>query len=117
MVFIWSPHYSSNEDKLSSAIQIFISFFSVFSTVLFVTAVREKFLGLLRLYQFLYIIVCSLLTTTAMVEFVKIFIDTNEKVDYLFFIVWIFLVVPTAFMVKLLATYIQQIAESSLLNV
>ena len=85
--------------------------------VLFVTAVREKFLGLLRLYQFLYIIICSLLTTTAMVEFVKIFIESSEKVDYLFFIVWIFLVVPTAFMVKLLSTYIQQVGDSSLLNV
>lgn len=81
------------------------------------TAVREKFLGLLRLYQFLYIIICSLLTVTVMVEFGKIFSDTDEKVDYLFFVVWIFLVVPTAFMVKLLSTYIQQVGDSSLLNV
>ena len=88
------------------------------------------------MYQFVYIVVCSLLTgkkifinlfysiinffisflVTAMIEFSKLFIK-DQKVDYLFFIVWILLVLPTGLMIGILSTYIQQITESSLLNV
>lgn len=88
----------------------------LFVNILFTTGVREQWAGLLRLYQFVYALVCSSLTVSLLVQVVQLFL-APERVDYVFFPVWLLLVLPTTFMIRLLQQYIDQISSTSIANV
>lgn len=88
----------------------------LFVNMLFTTGVREQWAGLLRLYQFVYALVCSSLTVSLLVQLVQVFV-APERVDYVFFPAWLLLVLPTTFMIRLLQQYIDQISATSIANV
>lgn len=88
----------------------------LFVNILFATGVREQWAGLLRLYQFVYALICSSLTVTLLVQLVQLFI-APERVDYVFFPVWLLLVLPTTFKIRLLQRYIDQISATSIAHV
>lgn len=88
----------------------------LFVNFLFATGVREQWAGLLRLYQFIYLFICSSLTFSLLVQLVELFV-APERVDYVFFPVWLLLVLPTAFKIRLLQQYIEQITTTTIAHV